>query len=614
MSFKTCPFRLCTMLCTLCLLLLVPLAGTAHTQAVSAHPNTHSYTSGNIPVLTYKYDNERTGEDNDETQLDVDNVNSQYFGRLVSYPVDGQVYGQPLYVPHVQVGNTTRNLVFVVTERNSAYAFDADATSGETAPLWHTSFLDGSSTLVSVRGMNCTNVTPVLGVTSTPVIDSATSTLFLVSYVDTNNAFTYELHALDLATGHEKGNGPLIVRKAGFNSYRERQRAGLLLANRRIYLAFASFCDYRPYHGWILSYSFDGAGFHLRNAYNDTPTGSEGGIWSGGSAIAADANGNIYAMTGNGTFDLNQGGPDAGDSFLKFNPGLHLIDYFTPFNQSCLNAKDKDLGSGGPLITPDNWLLGGGKEGSIYVINTQHMGHFRSVADPCGQQDTSNLDPIQQEMILNPSRAIFSTPVYWHGPDGDYVFVARVRDHTQAFRFSQGHLSGPISTTPEIFNYSGGNPVVSSNGTTPGTGILWTIVAPGYLRAYDATNLSHELYSSTIGAYNKFVPPVVSNGKVFVATQNALKIYGLLKSARPIPPGQPTPAPRLNSPDQPTPAPHLNAPGQPTSTPPMNLPGQPTPAPRLNPPAQPAQPTPTVPPDQTLQTDLMNTWGKQGKP
>ncbi|MGH2480270.1 MAG: hypothetical protein ACRDHW_11490, partial [Ktedonobacteraceae bacterium] len=459
MSFRKYPFRLWTILCTLCLFLLVPFSGTVGTKTAFARSNTHSSISGNIPVLTYKYDNQRTGEDADETRLNVRNVNSQQFGRLVSYPVDGQIYGQPLYVPHVQVGDTTRNLVFIVTERNSAYAFDADDTSGDTEPIWHTSFLDGSSTLISVQGMNCDNVTPILGVTSTPVIDSASSTLFLVSYVDKNNAFTYELHALDLATGHEKDGSPLIVHKTGFSSYRERQRAGLLLANGRIYMAFASFCDHKPYHGWILSYSYNNAGFHLRNAYNTTPTGTEGGIWSGGSAIAADPDGNIYAMTGNGTFNLNQGGSDAGDSFLKFNPDLHLVDYFTPFNQSCLNVSDKDLGSGGPLLAPGNWLIGGGKQGTLYVMNTNHMGHFRSVANPCGQQATSNLDPIQQELALNPAHAIFSTPVYWHGPDRDYVFVARVRDHTQALSFSQGHLDGPVSSTPEIFSYSGGNHV-----------------------------------------------------------------------------------------------------------------------------------------------------------
>lgn len=576
MPFSKRPLQLCTALSLFCLLMTFFL--TLNTKPAFANPPTRSAADGNMPVLTYKYDNQRTGENINETHLNITNVNSKQFGKILSYPVDGQIYAQPLYVPHVRIGSSTRNLVFVVTERDSAYAFDADRTAGETGPIWRSSFLDGGAAPVTALGYSCDNLSPNMGITSTPVIDSATNTLFLVSYTIERNLFTYKLHALDLATGHEKAGSPHRISTPGFNNNLERQRAGLLLANGRIYLAFASFCDHMPYHGWILSYSYNGSSFRLRNAYNDTPTGREGGIWSGGSAIAADQQGSIYAITGNGTFDLSQGGPNAGDSFLKFNPNLRVIDYFTPYNQSCLNAKDQDLGSGGPLLTPGDWLIGGGKEGRVYVIDTHEMGHFHKVANPCGVQNTGNLNAVSQELALRPGFPIFNTPVYWHGSDGEYVFIARVRDQTQAFKFSQGQLSGPVSATPEKFTYSGGNPVVSSNGTTPGTGILWTLVAPGYLRAYDATNLGHELYSSNFGAYNKFVPPVVTNGKVFVATQDSLKIYGLLANDQPAPPADPTPTTQLT------------------------------------PPAQPAQPTPTAPPNQGLQTDMTNTWANQRKP
>lgn len=581
MSVRRRPCHLCVLSLMVCSVLLASVTGLLQPVPTSAHMQRVAVTDENMPVLTYKYDNQRTGSNLHETLLTISNVNSQQFGPLISYPVDGQIYGQPLYVPDVTVGNATRNLVFVVTERNSAYAFDADPASTSTDPIWQNTFLSEDTALVSAHDLKCSNVTPVLGITSTPVIDRVTDTLFLVSYANENNAFIYKLHALDLATGHEKAGSPLTVRKAGFNGALERQRAGLLLSNGRIYLAFGSFCDRNPYHGWIISYSYDGSGFHLRNAYNDTPTGKEGGIWSGGSAIAADTDGNVYAITGNGTFNLNQGGPDAGDSFLKLNPGLRLVDYFAPFNQSCLAAKDKDLGSGGPLIAPGGWLIGGGKQGSIYVLNTHNLGHFRDIPNPCAQQETANLNAIRQEFVSDDMHPIFSTPVYWRGPGREYVFVARVKDHTQAFTFSQGHLSGPTSVTPETFIYSGGNPVVSSNGSTPGTGILWTIVDPGYLRAYDATDLSHELYSDHFDGYNKFVPPVVTNGKVFVATQNALRVYGLLKSAPPTAPEQPTPQP-----------------GQP---------GQPVPTSQVTPPVQPAQPVPTLPPEQTLQTDMTGT-------
>ncbi|HEU5376190.1 MAG TPA: hypothetical protein VFV38_12165 [Ktedonobacteraceae bacterium] len=518
-----------------CLLIIFP--GKMHSRPAFASYSTRAEENGNVPVLTYKYDNQRTGANANETILTPDNVKEQSFGQLISYPADGQIYAQPLYVPNVKVGNATRNLVFVVTQRDSAYAFDADSTDGQAAPVWHTSFLNEGAVPVTSQAKKCPNVEPDMGVTSTPVIDRATNTLFLVSYAMQNSAFIYKIHALDLATGQEKTGSPVLLARTGFNSNTERQRAGLLLVKGRIYIAFASFCDHGPYHGWLLSYSYDSSGFHARNAYNATPTGKDGGIWSGGSGIAADEEGNIYAMTGNGTFDLNTGGPDAGDSFLKLTPNLVLIDYFTPFNQTCLNAKDLDLGSGGPLLAPENWLISGGKEGRLYVIDIRHMGHFHNVPNPCAQQAALNLDPIAQELAPNKASAVFSTPVYWHGSRGDFVFVAGIHDHTRAYSFSQGKLAGPISLTPETFTYSGGNPVVSSNGTTPGTGILWTIVAPGYLRAYDATNLNHELYSDQFGSYNKFVPPVVTNGKVFVATQNSLKIYGLLTN-KPTPPGK----------------------------------------------------------------------------
>lgn len=570
MPFRKRSLCLCIafILFSLCLLLTFP--GEINPQRAFASRATRFEGGGNVPVLTYKYDNQRTGENTNETQLTTTNVNEQRFGQLISYPVDGQVYTQPLYVPNIKVGNATRNLVFVVTQRDSAYAFDADRVGEQTTPIWHTSLLTGDAVPVTSRVKNCSNVQPDMGVTSTPVIDSVTNTLFLVSYAMQNNAFMYHLHALDLATGQEKVGSPLRIAKAGFSSSAERQRAGLLLVHGRIYIAFASFCDHQAYHGWILSYSYGGSGFHLREAYNDTPTGREGGIWGGGSGIASDSAGNIYAMTGNGTFDLNTGGSNAGDSFLKLTPNLVLIDYFTPFNQSCLNAKDRDLGSGGPLLTPGNWLVGGGKEGRLYVINVNHMGHFRNVPDPCSQEAALDLDRVAQELAPHNKSAIFSTPVYWHGSNGDYVFVSSIRDQTRAYKFSQGQLSGPTSLTPQKFAYSGGNPVVSSNGTTPGTGILWTIVAPGYLRAYDATDLSHELYSSRFSGYNKFVPPVVTNGKVFVATQNALRIYGLLATGKPTPPTQPTPTP------------------QPTEQ--------------------------ALLPDQALQTDLMHTWSKPAKP
>lgn len=498
---------------------------------------------GNIPVLTYKYNNQRTGQNTNEKLLNTRNVNAQQFGRLISYLVDGQVYAQPLYMPGMRIGGRLYNLVIIATEHDSVYAFDADRTGNNPTPIWHTSLLRAGMKTVPASAFHCDDLKPQIGITSTPVIDSASATLFVVAYVAKQGRYIYELHALDLLTGRDRHGSPVQVNLGFLNSTKERQRSGLLLANGRIYFAFASFCDNQPYHGGIVSYSYDQHGFHRLAAYNDTPRGSEGGIWSSGSALAADQGGSIYAISGNGTFDLNRGGPDAGDSFLKFDKNLRVTDYFTPFNQSCLSSADLDLGSGGPLLISDNELIGGGKEGRLYVVNTARMGHFQSIANACDNQQATNIDQVLYETAPHTVNPIFSTPAYWNSPNEQYLFVSSVKEHTRAFKISNGHLSGTLSQTPEAFAYSGGDPVISCDGSTPGSAILWLITPPGYLRAYDASNLSHELYSSQTGNYNKFTTPVVTNGKVFVATQNSLKIYGLLAQNN-----GPQPAPPENSP------------------------------------------------------------------
>ncbi|HEY1353534.1 MAG TPA: hypothetical protein VGF67_28320 [Ktedonobacteraceae bacterium] len=514
-----------------------------------AHPLAASARTGNraadshVSVLTYKYNNQRTGENRQEKLLTISNVNAHQFRELASYQVDGQVYAQPLYMPGLNIGGHRSNLVLVATEHDSVYAFDADRAGSHHAPLWQISLLRGGMSTVPASRQHCNDLKPQIGITSTPVIDEASRTLFVVAYVEQQGRDSYELHALDLLSGHDRPGSPVRLDLGFLDSTKERQRSGLLLANGRIYLAFSAFCDIRPYHGGIASYRYDHHGFHRLATYNDTPQGSEGGIWSSGSALAADLQGNIYAISGNGTFDLDRRGPDAADSFIKLAKNLHLIDYFTPFNQSCLAAADFDLGSGGPLLLPGNQLIGGGKEGRLYVVDTGHMGHFHGIAHACANQQTTTVDQVLYETAPHTFKAIFSTPASWQGPDGQYLFVSSVKEHTRAFTINQGQLSHVLSATPETFAYSGGDPVISCNGSAPGSAILWLLTAPGYLRAYDAANLSHELYSGSTGSYNKFTVPVVADGKVFVATQNALKIYGLLS-------GGPSPAP---TPQQQTP-------------------------------------------------------------
>ncbi len=341
----------------------------------------------------------------------------------------------------------------------------------------------------------------------------------------------------------------------------ERQRASLLLANGKIYIAFSSFCDVGAYHGWILGYTYNGTSFLQTNAYNDTANGSQGGIWGADDPLVADNAGNLYTITGNGTFDANTGGSDVGDSFVRLNAQLQRQDYFTPFNQSCLSNGDQDVGAGGPLLVPGaNALIGAGKEGRPYVVSTTNMGQF--TADPnltCNgsvEENRTNVDKIQQELPPGTVNAIFSTPAFWNGPNGQFVYFSQVNGPTKAFSWINGRLStAPTSMTTTSFGFTGGNAVVSSNGTTAGTGILWNIDSGATLRAYDASNLAIELYDSSqntgrdgLTGYVKFSTAAVANGKVFVGTAAGLSVFGELSSTPPPPPPPPPPGGlRINS-------------------------------------------------------------------
>ena len=498
--------------------------------------------AGNTAVLTYKNDTSRTGQNTNETILTTSNTNSMQFGKHVSYSVDGQVYAQPLYVPNLTIAGTAYNVVFAATENDSIYAFDADQTSN-VAPLWHVSFLKlPNVTTVSSNAVSCDDISPQHGITGTPVIDGATNTLYVVVNTLEGSNNVYRLHALDITTGQEKAGSPVVIAASGFDPVHQLQRAGLLLLNGRVYIAFGGHCDNPPYHGWIFAY--DASTLTQSAVYNDDATGADSGIWQSGQGLAADSNGDIYVMTGNGTFDLNTGGVDAGDTFLKLSTqsGLKVIDSFTPFNQACLSMNDADLGSGGNLLLPTqggshpNELIGAGKEGRIYVVDRDHMGGYNTISNVCNNQAPTYVDRIVQEFPANGIVGMWSSPSYWNGPTGQYVYFGGSSDHLKAYSLSNGRLSStPTSQTIESFSFPGGDPSLSSNGTTPGTGILWTIDRTAILHAYDATNLGTELYNSnqnasrdSLGSYVKFSVPTVANGEVFVGTQNTLTIYGLL--------------------------------------------------------------------------------------
>lgn len=521
---------------------LTSMPAQAAPMARSSGPQTkpkalHTAAPANTAVLTYKVDTFHSGLNSHETILTPSNVNASQFGKRASYPVDGQVYTEPLYLPGVTMNNTVYNVVFVATENDSLYAFDADAGT----LLWKKSFLVNGESVVTTNDVTCNDLKPIIGITSTPVIDPSSGTLFLVSFTKlSGGSLVYRLHAIDVTSGQDKVS-PIVLTAPNFNPMRERQRANLLLANGKIYIGFASFCDITPYHGFIISYSYDGSAFSQANVYNDTANGSMGGIWGSGGSLTADANGNIYVMTGNGTFDLNTGGQDAGDSFLKLSPSLTLLDYFTPFNQACLSATDADLGSGSPLILSGNGyteLIGEGKAERTYVVNANNMGHFRVVTNPCNIQDSNDDTNVKQELPRHLTGSIYSAIATWNSANGQYVYFGGLNDYIKALKVnSDGTLATVISSqTPETYSFTGGNTFISSNGNA--AGVLWAIDPSGVLRAYDAGNLSHELYNSNqigtrdaLDGYVKFSTPTVANGEVFVGTNDMFYIFGQIETS-----------------------------------------------------------------------------------
>ena len=505
-----------------------------------------------VNVLTYHNDNARTGQNPNETILTLANVNSNSFGKLFSCPVDGQIYGQPLYVANQSITNLgIHNVVFVVTEHDSIYAFDADNNTGANAlPLWQVSFLNPAAgvTTVPADDLPCDNVSPEIGITSTPVIDTNTGTIYIeaktreVAGGVTN--YVHRLHALDLSSGAEKFGGPVVIQatvsgtgdgsdgtNVAFDGLHQMNRPGLLLLNGAIYIAYASHCDIGPYHGWIFVY--DAQTLQLRTAFNTTPNDGAGGIWQSGAGLSADTAGNIYCLTGNGGFDSSGG--DYGDSFLKLSlagTNLNVLDYFTPFNQDILNQVDLDLGSGGAVILPDevgspahqHLLVGAGKEGKIYLLDRDNLGQFNGDADQA-------LQVLPWQYIYEWA---FGVPAYFNKT----LYYAGAFDVLKTFAFAGGLLlTNPVVKSNTGFGFTGATPSISANGTN--NAIVWALQAFGgansstVLRAYNATNIASELYDSLqaglrddAGPTVKFAVPTVANGKVYVGTATGLAVFG----------------------------------------------------------------------------------------
>ena len=493
-------------------------------------------------VLTWRNDNSRTGQTLTETTLTTANVNSTLFGKKFSFSVDQEIYGQPLYVANVKIANKgTHNVVYVATENDSVYAFDA--AGSPKSPLWHVNFTNAGQGITAVP---CSDnggcaISTVIGITGTPVIDATTKTMYLVSFTKENGTYVQRLHALDITSGAEKFGGPIVIQatvpgngdgsKNGtvtFQALIQNQRPGLLLLNGVVYIAWASFGDLGPYHGWVMGYS--ASTLAQASVYNATANGSQGGIWHSGGGPSADTAGNIFAITGNGTFDVDTGGTDYGDSMLKLAAAtLAVSDYFTPDNQNTLDTDDLDLGSGTAVILPTqtgqfpNELVSAGKQGTIYLVDRDNMGKFNA---------TSN-NVIQ--MLTGSAGGYLASPAYWNSG----VYYSGVNDFVGMYTLTAGLLStAPVSKSPTTYRL-GSNPSVSANGTS--NGILWAVdvVAPnteGVLHAYDATNLAKELYNSaqnstrdSLGIAVKFAPPTIAKGRVYVGTSNALVVYALLQ-------------------------------------------------------------------------------------
>lgn len=504
-------------------------------------------------VTTAQYNNARTGANVRETVLTPRNVNAKKFGKLFSIRIDGAVFAQPLYLPQLRIpGKGVHNVVFIVTEHDSVYAFDADHHSAQ--PLWHTSFIhpDCGVTTLSSDDVQCPDLGPEIGITSTPVIDATTGTMYLIARTkEHDNAghvqYAQRLHALDVTTGKEKPIGPVLIRasvdgtiqgrpaRLDFDPLRNNQRSALLLANGRLYIAWASSCDMGNYHGWMLAY--DAATLKQLGIFNASPDTEKSGIWQSEKGIASDRAGNVFVSTGNGIFNAATGGRNYGDSVLKLKlmkAGLMVRDYFTPFDNQKLYEIDRDLGSGGPILLPDqpsahpHLLAVAGKGGTIYLIDRDKMGKFHADNDSHAVQT-----------IHVAEGGAFGSGAYWN----QHLYYVFNEDYLKDFAIRGGKLSpNPVNQANMKFHYPGATPTISASGSA--NGIVWVVASRGWetddrpavLHAFDAANVQHELYNSEqnssrdrAGTAVRFTVPTVANGHVYLGTATEVEVYGQIR-------------------------------------------------------------------------------------
>jgi hypothetical protein len=507
-------------------------------------------TLASAQITTSQYDNQRTGATLTERTLTPQNVNPKTFGKLGAFKVDGAVYAQPLFLPALDIpGKGRHDVLFVATEHDSVYAFDADRPSDP--PIWHASFLDQARNITTVpaRDTQCPFIRPEVGITSTPVLDLKNGTLYVLArtmaaHTLANNEYFQHLHALAITTGVEKFGGPKLISasvpgkgKGGskgqvpFDPLLENPRASLLLVNNIVFLTWASSCDVDPYHGWVMAY--DTQTLAQKAVLNVTPDGDQGGIWEADTGPAADASGNVYVPTGNGTFNAASGGHDYGDSVLKLaleGSALNVRDYFTPHDQKQLSDDDADLGSSGPLLLPDqpgphpHLLVQPTKGSEIYLIDRDHMGKFLPERDAIVQS-------------LRMAGGGYGAMAYWN----QHLYFACENDSLRDYAVQKGKLT-LNARSRTTFQNPGATPSVSANGTS--NAIVWAIATRTWngseihavLHAFDATNIQQPIYTSEDNSQRdraalatRFVIPLVANGRVYFGARGEVEVYGLLK-------------------------------------------------------------------------------------
>jgi hypothetical protein len=532
-----------------------------------------------VGVWTYHNDNRRSGLNTNETLLNLTNVNSTSFGRLFTNAVDGCVYAQPLYVPGVVIpGQGRHNVLFIATEHNTVYAFDAETPAAAGGLLWKTNLGPAAVTTIPGTFTNrnfgtrynnnaFTDIIPEVGITGTPVVDQASGTLYVDAFIGVVGGgvtnYFHTIHALNITNGTERSFSPVVITasvagtgvdsvggRVTFNAKQENQRCALTLANGIVYLAYAGYADTDPYHGWIIGFSTTNLAQLTNYVFNTTPNSTvaayganagEGGLWMSGGGLSVDDNNNLFFEVGNGIFNVtnNSGRTEYGDCFMKLSTtnGLAVADYFTPWNQFTLQANDTDLGSGGLLLLPDQpgafprLLLGAGKQGQIYLINRDQMttgnNHF----------DSTNVFDFVVQTNSGKIKGSFDTPAYFNSR----FYYAGNGDNMKAIPLTNGLMSGinVLTNKNRTYNFPGATPSISASGTN--NGIVWaiqmpsTLGNPGVLVACNATNFTTELYNSSqasgnrdlLGAGVKFAVPTVADGKVFVGSSNSVSVFGL---------------------------------------------------------------------------------------